>query len=127
MLTSATCVMDPALFESIPHDTNAVEAYHRFSKGKAMEPLQVALMTVYKEDKLAALQYLASCKGISTTYNDKTPAGRKKRADKANASRSRKRAREAGYEDGPPDKSSQWVNTPRRKKSKLTQKVRFVW
>ena len=27
----------------------------------------------------------------------------------------RKRAREAGYEDGPPDKSSQWVNTPRRK------------
>ena len=75
--------MDPALFESIPHDTNAVEAYHRFSKGKAMEPLQVALMTVYKEDKLAALQYLASCKGISTTYNDKTPAGRKKRADKA--------------------------------------------
>ena len=72
MLTSATCVMDPALFESIPHDTNAVEAYHWSSKGKAMEPLQVALMTVYIEDKLAALQYLANCKGISTTYHDNT-------------------------------------------------------
>lgn len=36
---------------------------------------KVVYVTVYKEDKLAALQYLASCKGISTTYNDKTPAG----------------------------------------------------
>ncbi len=78
MLTSATYVMDPAVFESIPHDTNAVEAYHRFAKGKTIESLQVALMTVYKGDKLAALQYLASSKGISTTYHDKTPAGRKK-------------------------------------------------
>ena len=49
--------MDPALFESIQHDTNAVEAYHWSSKGKVMESLQVALMTVYIEDKLAALQH----------------------------------------------------------------------
>ena len=58
-------------FEFLPDSTNAVEAYNRLSKtGKVPYPLSVALMSLYKKDMVAVLQYLAVREGMLTTYED---------------------------------------------------------
>ena len=100
-------------------DTNAIEAHHHFAKGHCIEPSSVAMMSVYKQDMAVGLQYLAKQHGLSITYEDRTPASRLKRSQKASAAR-RKRMREQSLDDGPPDKHYHW--TPKRRK-KSAKKV----
>ena len=45
----------------------------------------ILLIFLYKKDMMAILQYLAEIEGMATSYDDRTPAARKKRAVKANA------------------------------------------
>ena len=44
----------------------------------------ILLIFLYK-DMVAILQYLAEIEGMATSYDDRTPAARKKQAVKANA------------------------------------------
>lgn len=119
MLSESYSPMDCTTFRALPDDTNAVEAHHRFAKGHCIEPLSVAMMSVYKQDMAVGLQYLAKQHGLSITYEDRTPASRLKRSQKASAAR-RKRMREQSLDDGPPDKHYHW--TPKRRK-KSAKKV----
>ena len=113
--------MDEDRFEFLPDSTNAVEAYNRLSKtGKVPRPLSIALMSLYKKDMVAVLQHLAEREGMATTYEDRTPAARKKRAAKANAARKKRRCQEDEDAQGPPDRNSDFIHPP--KKRKTTQK-----
>ena len=65
--------MDKDCFESLPESTNAVEAYNRLLKtGKVPRPLSVVLISQYKKNVVAILQYLAESQGMATTYDDRT-------------------------------------------------------
>ena len=60
MLSPVYATMDKDRFEFLPESTNAVEAYNQLSKtGKVPRPLSVVLISLYKEDMVAILQYLA--------------------------------------------------------------------
>lgn len=78
MLSESYSPMNCTTFRALPDDTNAVEAHHRFAKGHCIEPLSVAMMSVYKQDMAVGLQYLAKQHGLSITYEDRTPASRLK-------------------------------------------------
>ena len=119
--------MDCTTFHALPDDTNAVEAHHRFAKGRCIEPLSVAMMAVYKQDMAVGLQYLAKQHGLSITYKDRTPASRIKRSQKANTTR-RKRIREQYSDDGPPDKHYHWTPKRRKKSAKVScARTQFIF
>ena len=90
-------------FDKIPNTTNAVESHNRCSKGSTPDILKVALMATYKIDMAAALEHLAKRKGITTSYEDLSPASRAARTMVANKARNRKRVASDDAE-GPPDK-----------------------
>ena len=60
-------------------------------------------MATYKLDMAAALEHLAKRRGITTSYDNLSPASRAARTKVANKARSRKRAASDDAE-GPPDK-----------------------
>ena len=103
--------MDAGVFQSTPNDTNAVESHNHCSKGSKPDILKVALMSTYKVDMAAALEHLAGCQGIRTSYDDDmTPVARAKRSATSNKARRRKRARDDKENcDGPPDKRRDFV------------------
>ena len=66
--------------------------------------LKLAMMATYREDVAKCLEIMATIKGISTSYEDKTPTGRMKRSQQQNSAR-RKRLRSTTDDaEGPPDK-----------------------
>ena len=79
--------MGSSLFASLPTSANAVEAHNRISKSSTPEPLNIAMLMTYKEDMLAALEYLACLKGISKLCEDRFLEAQKKRAFKQNEAR----------------------------------------
>ena len=81
-----------AVFNKIPDTTNAVKSHNRCSKGSSLDILKVALMSTCKIDMAAALEHLAKRKGITTCYEDLSPASRATRTEVSNKARSRKRA-----------------------------------
>ena len=126
MLSSPYATMDMEVFERIPHETNAVESHHRFSKGSTVEILSNALMIVYREDMMVALKYLALSEGIAVSYLDKTPSGRRKLASQVNSARIRKRIRQDDNDDGPPDKDTIYIRTPKRPKVTKVRDSSFI-
>ena len=82
--------------------TNAVESHNRLSKSTTVDPLDVAMLSTYKTDMVAALRHLASLRGLKTTYEDLSEAERLKRSTRANKTRRKRRGEDDG--DGPPDK-----------------------
>lgn len=90
-------------FDKIPNTTNAVESHNRCSKGSSPDILKVALMATYKIDMAAALEHLAKRRGITTSYEDLSPASRATCMMVANKARSRKRIASDDAE-GSPDK-----------------------
>ena len=124
MLSPVYATMDKDRFESLPESTNAVEAYNRLSKtGKVPRPLSVVLISLYKKDMVAVLQHLAESQGMATTYDDRTPAARKKRAVKANAARRKRRCHVEEDALGPPDHNSDFHPSKKRKTTKKVSKV----
>ena len=99
MLCSAASTS--AVFNKIPDTTNTVKSHNRSSKGSSPDILKVALMSTYKIDMAAALEQLAKRKGITTCYEDLSPASRATRTKVSNKARSRKKAASDDAE-GPP-------------------------
>ena len=65
-------------------------------------------MATYKIDMAAALEHLAKRRGITTSYEDLSPASRATHTKLANQARSRKRAASDDPE-GPPDKHQDFI------------------
>ena len=55
--------MEVATFNELPSTTNPVEVYNRLAKHATPDALPVALMTIYKQDKVASLQHIAATNG----------------------------------------------------------------
>ena len=115
--------MHQSMFNVLPDTTNAVEAHNRISKpAKGPEPLQVALLSLYKKDMVVALCGLALRAQIPTTYLDQTPSRRGKRA----AAKMRRRFGSTFAEnaEGPPDEHSDFKRASlKRKRNKNTKQV----
>lgn len=97
-----------AAFDKIPDTTNAVESHNRCSKGSSPDILKVALMATYEIDMAAVLEHLAKRRGITTAYENLSPASRATRTMVSNKARSRKRAASDDAE-GPPDKQQDFI------------------
>ena len=68
-----------------------------------MDILKVAMMNTYKVDMAAALEHMAKCASIPTSYDNLSVASRAKITAAANKARLRKRGGNDDS-DGPPDK-----------------------
>ena len=104
MLSAAFSEMESSVFHRLPNSTNAVESYNRLCKGPTPDVLSVAMMTTYKLDMAATLQHLAVTSGMSVTYERQTPEARSSRASAQSRARAKRRLRDLGDAEGPPDK-----------------------
>jgi hypothetical protein len=104
MLTPSFAVMDSNQFNDLPNSTNAVESHNRFGKSTHRLPLKLAMMATYREDVAKCLEIMATIRGISTSYEDKTPTGRVKRSQQQNSARRKRLLSTTDDAQGPPDK-----------------------
>ena len=118
MLNPTFATMDVATFNQLPSTTNPVEVYNRLSKRASPDVLPVALMTIYKQDKVVALQHIAATNGIQTGYDGCTGSARAHRNKMQASARRRRRMCEEDDVQGPPDKKSNFDpdETPKREK-----------
>ena len=79
MLNPCFATMEVATFNELPSTTNPVEVYNRLSKRATPDALPVALMTIYKQDKVASLQHIAATNGLQTGYDDCSESARSHR------------------------------------------------
>ena len=116
--------MDKDCFESLPEyllmQWKPIISCQRLEK--FLVP-SVVLISLYKKDMMAILQYLAESEGMATTFDDRTPAARKKHAVKANAARRKRRCHVEEDALGPPDRNSDFHPPKKRKTTKEVSKV----
>lgn len=106
MLSATFSEMSTTTFQKLPNTTNAVESYNRLCKGSSSDSLGIAMMTTYKLDMAAALQYLAALQGMAVTYEQQTPEARSIRSSAQNKARAKRRFADIDDAQGPPDKKS---------------------
>ena len=87
MLSPHFSDMSEEQFCNLPMTTNAVESHNRLSKIDKPEILRVAMLTTYKIDMSVALEHMARCDGMQTSYEDtnEEAKGRKGRKQKRRA------------------------------------------
>ena len=104
MLSHHFSEMSEEQFLKLPKTTNAVESHNRLSKVGKPEILRVAMLTTYKIDMAVALEHMAKCDGMKTSYDD-TNEEMKTRGGKAAKKARAKRKIEKSDDEGPPDKN----------------------
>ena len=108
MLSQHFADMDAEDFLRLPTSTNAVESHNRLSKVDRPEILRVAMLTTYKVDMSVALEHMAKCEGMQTSYED-TSVEKQKRKD------NRKRRLQSD-DEGPPDKNEDFEGGTKSRK-----------
>lgn len=114
--------MSSSVWNKCPSSTNAVERKNKDCKSDKA-PLKLAMISLYKLDKLACFKHMAAEEGISITYRRKTEEARR-----ANAVARQKQRMKAGKPDhnaehGPPDRVTNF-NVENTANSDLASKER---
>ena len=99
-------VMEESVWDRCPSDTNAVERKNFDSKDSLPQPLQSAMINLYKYDKAACAKHMAARRSISISYCDTSENGRKTAATKRNIRRQKaaEQNKDKGAQNGPPDR-----------------------
>ena len=119
MLSQSFSDMSSSVWNKCPSSTNAVERKNKDCKSDKA-PLKLAMISLYKLDKLACFKHMAAEEGISITYRRKTEEARR-----ANAVARQKQRMKAGKPDhnaehGPPDRVTNF-NVENSRKRKATE------
>ena len=108
MLSKSFSNMDDDIWEQCPSSTNAVERRNRDCKSDTPQCLKLALIKVYKVDKVACLRHIAAKEGIVLSYRSRSEETRRATALKKREYRKKITPdKESDY--GPPDRIDNFV------------------
>ncbi len=113
MLSHHFSDMSEEQFLKLPKTTNAVESHNRLSKVDKPEILRIAMLTTYKVDMSVALEHMARCEGMKTSYEDTNEERKEKKpkvASRTRTARGKRRMESNDTDEGPPDKSTHFEN-----------------
>ena len=79
-LSKAFSDMSPDSWRKCPSTTNAVERKNKDCKTDNVQPLKLAITSVYKLDKVQCFKHMAAEEGASVSYRSQTDEARKCRA-----------------------------------------------
>ena len=80
MLSKAFTTMEVDIWKQCPSSTNAVERRNKECKSDTPQCLKLAMMKVYKVDKVACLKHIAAEEGSVLSYRSKTEEARRMQA-----------------------------------------------
>ena len=106
MLSKVFSPMDSAVWERCPSTTNAVERKNKDCKTENPSSLKMAMIKVYKLDKIACLKHIAAQKNISLSYRSRTNEARSEEAQRKRKQRQKTIPLDKTAQFGPPDRSS---------------------
>ena len=86
-----------------PSTTNAVERKNKDCKSDSPQCLKLAMIKVYRVDKLACLRHLAAEGGVSISYRSRTEESRRAAAAKKQEQRKKTFPEDCSSQFGPPD------------------------
>ena len=116
MLSKSFSMMEDSIWERCPSSTNAVERTNKDCKSDTPQCLKLAMIKVYKVDKVACLKHMAAEDGIVLSYRSKNEEARRMTAKKKQEYRKRSFPdKESEY--GPPDRTDNFVYS-RKKEEK---------
>ena len=114
MLSRAFSPMEDSTWAQCPTTTNAVERKNRDCKSDTPQCLKLAMVKVYKIDKVACLKHISAEEGISLSYRSRSEEARREAALKKRKQRMNARmAPDKKTQFGPPDRSSNFVSRKR--------------
>ena len=121
MLSQIFSDMSSSVWNKCPSSTNAVERKNKDCKSDKA-PLKLAMISVYKLDKLACFKHMAAEEGTSISYRRKTEA-RKANAEARQRQRMKVGKPDHNAEHGPPDRVTNFNmgNSRKRKASEDKQ------
>ena len=108
--------MDDDVWKQCPSTTNAVERRNKDCKSDTPQCLKLAMIKVYKVDKVACLKHIAAEEGVFSSYRSQTEEARRV----ATAKKCQQRMKlipDKAAQFGPPD---HFVVSTSRKRSKLS-------
>ena len=113
--------MDKDVWKLCPSTTNAVERRNKDCKSDTPGCLKLAMLKVYKVDKVACLKHIAAENGIILTYRSTTEEARRKDA------LTKKKQRMKSLPDktsqyGPPDRPSNFISPDSSRKRERQDK-----
>ena len=82
MLSKSFSMMEDSIWERCPSTTNAVERRNRDCKSDTPQCLKLAMIKVYKVDKVTCLKHMAAEDGIVLSYRSKSEEARRMTAKK---------------------------------------------
>ena len=115
MLSMVFSSMTTSVWNACPNTTNAVERKNKDCKTDNPQSLKLAMLKVYKLDKIACLKHIAAEACISLSYRSRIEDARRDESERKQKQRSIKDIpvdRRAQF--GPPDKSSNFLSPSRR-------------
>lgn len=74
--------MDDGVWKQCPSTTNAVERRNKDCKSDTPQCLKLAMIKVYKVDKVSGLKHIAAEDGVSLSYRSQTEEARRVAATK---------------------------------------------
>ena len=119
MLSRAFSKMDEIVWKQCPSTTNAVERRNKDCKSDTPQCLKLAMIKVYKVDKIACLKHIAAEDGVSLSYRSQTEEARRVAAAKKSQQRM-KLIPDKTAQFGPPDRTDNFVVSSSRKRTKLS-------
>ena len=122
MLSQIFSDMSSSVWNKCPSSTNAVERKNKDCKSDKA-PLKLAMISVYKLDKLACFKHMAAEEGTSISYRRKTEEARKANAEARQRQRMKVGKPDHNAEHGPPDRVTNFNmgNSRKRKASEDKQ------
>ena len=108
MLSKSFSNMEDNIWEQCPSSTNAVEQRNRDCKSDTPQCLKLAMMKVYKVDKVACLKHIAAEENIILSYRYRSEEARRMTALKKREYRN-KLIPDKESEYGPPDRVDNFV------------------
>lgn len=105
MLSKVFSLMDTDVWSRCPTTTNAVERKNKDCKADNPQNLKLAMLKVYKVDKIACLKHMAAEANISLSYRSRSQEAKSKEAKRKQQQR-KKTFPDKSVQFGPPDKTS---------------------
>ena len=85
MLSKSFSIMEDDIWTRCPSTTNAVERRNKDCKSDVPQSLKLAMMKVYKVDKVACLKHISAEEGAGLSYRSRTEEARRISADREKA------------------------------------------
>ena len=123
MLCKVFSSMDGEVWDRCPSTTNAVERKSKDCKTDHPSSLKLAMVKVYKLDKIAALRHIAAEGNISVSYRSCSDDARLEESQRKRRQRQKAISSDKSAQYGPPDRSSNFCQPSSSKLSATAEPI----